>query len=38
MSTSIEEVDGLVHHFFEVNHFKDRCLKFQHKMEAIMAQ
>ena len=29
--------DDLDSHFFEVGHFMDRCIKFKHKMEAVMA-
>lgn len=30
--------DGGRHsHFFEVDHFKDRCLKLEHKLQAVMA-
>jgi hypothetical protein len=29
--------DDLVNHFFEVDHFMDRCLEFKHKMGAVMA-
>jgi hypothetical protein len=29
--------DDLVDHFFEVDHFMERCLKFKREMEAVMA-
>jgi len=28
--------EDLVYHFFVVGHFRDRCLKFKHKMKAVM--
>jgi hypothetical protein len=28
--------EDLVYHFFVVGHFRDRCLKFKHKMKAAM--
>jgi hypothetical protein len=29
--------DDFVDHFFEVDHFMERCLKFKREMEAVMA-
>jgi hypothetical protein len=29
---------ALVYHFFEVVHFIERCSKFKHEMEAVMAR
>jgi hypothetical protein len=28
--------EDLVYHFFVVGHFRDRCLKFKHKMKVVM--
>ena len=30
--------EDLVYHFFEDENFMNRCMKFKHKMEAVMAQ
>jgi hypothetical protein len=30
-------VDGLVDHFFEVNHLMERCPKLKHKVGTVMA-
>jgi hypothetical protein len=32
----IQLVDDLVHYFFEVNHFINKCLKYKHKIEAVL--
>jgi hypothetical protein len=29
-------MDDLVNHFFEANHFIDGCLKYMHKIHAVM--
>lgn len=34
--TGFQMAKDLVYHFFVVGHFRDRCLKFKHKMKAVM--
>jgi len=36
MKKGYQMADDLVYHFFEVGHFRDRCLKFKHKTKAVM--
>jgi hypothetical protein len=38
MKKGFQMAEDLVYHFFDVGHFMDRCLKFQHKMKAVMVQ
>jgi hypothetical protein len=37
LKKGLQMVDDLVDHFFEIDHFMDRCLKFKCEMEAVMA-
>jgi hypothetical protein len=37
LKKGIQMMDNLVDHFFEVDHFMERYLKFEHEMEAVMA-
>lgn len=36
MKKGYQKAEDLVYHFFEVGHFRVRCLKFKHKMKAVM--
>lgn len=38
LKKGLQVADDLVNHFFEVDRFMERCLKFKHKLEGAMAQ
>jgi len=38
LNKGLQLAEDLVYHFFEDENFMNRCLKFRHKMEAVMAQ